>query len=72
MTRGDGVMSEDDVARAINAASFAAANEVYDYAASFNRREEYRPLEELARRVQRRALEAGVNAVHRAEEEPKR
>lgn len=52
---------------ALNAAATAAMEEVLEYALRFDRREDYQPLEELASRVQRRALEAGVAALH---EEP--
>ena len=57
------------VATALNAASAAAMNEVYEYAHQFKRREEYQPLEqELAPRVARRALTAGLAAVREWEE----
>lgn len=60
-------IAEDDsdlAVAAINAASFGAANAVYDYANEFERREDYRPLEELAQRVAKIALEAGSRAIN--------
>ena len=53
----------DLVARAVNAASYAAQEEVLRFALRFKRREEYRPLELLAERVQRAAVEAGAEVV---------
>ena len=60
----------DPVADAVNAASWAAENEVYEYAHRFKRREDYMPLEELARRVQRAAVAAAVTAVRLFGEQP--
>lgn len=53
------------VADAINEASFAAANEVYEYACHFPDRATYEPLEELAQRVQRRAQRAFCEVINR-------
>ena len=57
-------MSQDQerVAAAITTAAAAAANEVYDFAAGFDKRADYRPLEELAQRVMGRACRAGAEA----------
>lgn len=63
-------MSEEDItAAAINAASFAASNLVYDYAARFPEREQYEPLEALAQRVQEAAVRAGCAAARKASRE---
>jgi hypothetical protein len=51
------------VADAINAASSAAANAVYEYAHKFRRRDDYLPLEDLAAVVQRRAVEAAATVL---------
>jgi hypothetical protein len=53
----------DLTARAVNAAADAAQEEVLRFALRFKRREEYRPLEELARRVQRVAVVAAIEVV---------
>jgi hypothetical protein len=58
------VSVESDLARAVNAASWAAANEVYEYAHRFKRREEYRPLEDLAQRVQHAAVTAAFEVIN--------
>ncbi len=42
---------------AISRASFAAACLIYEHAAKYREREDYRPLEELARAVQRAVIE---------------
>ena len=56
-------------ADAVNAASSAAANAVYEHAARFERREDYLPLEELAQRVQHAAVEAGAKVLVDEEDE---
>lgn len=48
------------IARALNAAATAAQEVVLEHALRFERREDYQPLEELAQRVQRAVVEAGV------------
>lgn len=50
-------------ASALHAASTAAMEEVLTYAQRFEQRQDYRPLEELASRVQRVVLAAGLGAV---------
>jgi hypothetical protein len=52
--------TREQFARAVNAASDVAANLVYEYAGQFERREQYLPLEDLARRVQRAVVETAV------------
>lgn len=47
---------DERVAIAINAASFAAANLVYDFARDYTDRADYLPMEALARRVQKTVL----------------
>lgn len=49
---------------AIHLASFKASNAIYDLAARFNTREAYRPLEELAVRVQREIVVLGAAAAN--------
>jgi hypothetical protein len=62
-------VTEDDVtSRALNAAATAAHEAVLVFALRFDRREDYLPVEQLAARVQRRVLEAGVAACREAEE----
>jgi hypothetical protein len=59
---------EDSVARALNTASFAAANLVYSYADRFHRAEDYKPLEDLAAEVQRIVVETGCRILREARE----
>ena len=56
-------MTFEQINAAINAAAAAAANEVWEFAAKHPERDDYEQLEQLARRVQRRAVKAGVAAV---------
>jgi hypothetical protein len=65
---GSSEEERDLIARAVNAASVAAQEEVLRYALRFKRREEYRPLEELAERVQRAVVVAAFEIVQTDEE----
>ena len=56
------------IADALNAAATAAYLAVIEHAGRYRRREEYRPLEDLAGCVWQAALEAGVEAARRSEE----
>lgn len=48
------------IARVLNAASVGAQEAILEFAQRFDRREDYRPLEELAHDVMRQVLEAGL------------
>jgi hypothetical protein len=62
------VTDERPAGAAVNAAAAAAQDVVPEYASRFERREEYGPLEELAGRVQRAAVEACAETLRRRSE----
>jgi hypothetical protein len=56
---------QEIVNRAINAASTAAHEVVLEYAHQFDKREDYRPLEELAHLVSRTVVFTATNVLQR-------
>jgi hypothetical protein len=61
-----GGVSRSALHKAINTASVVASTEVREYAARFPDREDYEPLEELAKRVALRTLQSALDAVNGA------
>jgi hypothetical protein len=56
---------DERVGEALNQASFAAGNLVYDFAAKFDKAEDYRPLEKLAQAVQAAVVRTGTEVLRR-------